>query len=250
MVKPEPVGCLCSGDVLTYECTVIGEGDAGVTIWKGSAFDNHCEGSKMELQLLHSRYNATSGEVKFCEDRILEARSVKVENNSYTSQLNVTLTSNITGKIIECAYDNGHNTTLIGSLEITAGIKLMHDPQYSCIVLIIGLLQSILELCAIVSDISWMRVCPEPHLLLMWNVPECSISAAQYSITASNCGSCPTNTTHNNVTCTNAPTDGRMCTFVIQVYVSENITWSDQQIFNMTQRCSEDSKSLKLYNNL
>ena len=134
IVKPdEPVGCLCPGDVLTYECTVVGVGDAGVTIWKGSAFDNHCEGSKMELQLLHSRYNAISGEVKFCQDMILEARSVKVENNSYISQLNVTLTSNITGKIIECAYNNGYNTTLIGSLEITAGIKLMSTPQYGYI---------------------------------------------------------------------------------------------------------------------
>ena len=118
MVSPESVRCPCPGDVLTYECTVVG---GGVTVWKGSAFDNRCGKSGNELVLLHDRYHGVSGDYKFCEDGSIEARGVRVENSSYTSQLNVTLTSNITGKSIECAHDDGSNLTTIGSLNIEAG---------------------------------------------------------------------------------------------------------------------------------
>ena len=45
-----------------------------------------------------------------------------------------------------------------------------------------------------------------------------------YNILSSNCGSCPTITTHTTVTCTDIPTDGNMCTFAVQTVICENIT--------------------------
>ena len=39
---------------------------------------------------------------------------------SYTSQLHVTLTSDLVNSWIECVYDNGLNEALVGSLNITA----------------------------------------------------------------------------------------------------------------------------------
>ena len=43
------------------------------------------------------------------------------ENNSYTSQLNITVSSDVIGKTIECAYDNyiDYNTTVVGSFTIS-----------------------------------------------------------------------------------------------------------------------------------
>ena len=51
-------------------------------------------------------------------------------------------------------------------------------------------------------------------------------SAFHYNIQASNCASCPTTTNHTNVTCTNIPTAGSMCTFAVWTVVCGNITGS------------------------
>ena len=40
-----------------------------------------------------------------------------------------------------------------------------------------------------------------------------------YNILASNCGSCPTNTAHTTVTCTDVPMDGSLCIFALQTAV-------------------------------
>ena len=89
----------------------------GATVWLGSAFDG-CR--SQEIVLLHSDYSTENGIVhESCGDLIL-AQILKEENGSYTSQLNVTVTSYIIGKSIECAYDDSAgSTTSIGSLNVT-----------------------------------------------------------------------------------------------------------------------------------
>ena len=93
-------GCVCPGDTLTYECTVMGE---VATIWTGSAL--HCTSTNNEIVLLHSRFG--NGQLNSCRYGAIVASSLSVEDNNYTSQLNVTVTPDIAGKTIECASDNG-----------------------------------------------------------------------------------------------------------------------------------------------
>ena len=111
---------LCPGDVVTYECTAV-SGGGGVTIWKGSAFDDHCQESGHEINLLHSRYGLPGGTRRSCEDGTIEGRSIRVENNSYTSQLIIKLNCNLIGKSVECVYDDGIREIAIGSLNIIIG---------------------------------------------------------------------------------------------------------------------------------
>ena len=74
--------------------------ESGGTIWTGSAFNYDCE-----IILLHSRFDTgTSG---ICNNGAIVGRSLSIEGNSYTSQLNVTVTHDTAGKTIECASDNG-----------------------------------------------------------------------------------------------------------------------------------------------
>ena len=78
-------GCVCPGDTLTYECTVMG----GVaSFWTGTAL--YCED---EIVLIHNRFMpsaySTSGS---CNNGTAVARSISVEGNNYTSQLTVTVT--------------------------------------------------------------------------------------------------------------------------------------------------------------
>lgn len=109
--------------MVTYKCTVVSySGAGGVTIWKGSAFDDHCKDSGREIVLLHSRYGLPGGTRQSCEDGVFEGRSVRVESNSYTSHLAVNLNCNlIIGKSVECVYDDGIREIVIGSLNITVG---------------------------------------------------------------------------------------------------------------------------------
>ena len=105
-------GCVCPGEILTYECTAMG----GVsTVWTGSAFN----GPRCEIVLLHSRFlnqgtNVICKKVATC----IVARNLSAEGNNYTSQLNVTVTPDTAGMTVECTSDSGINEILISSFVI------------------------------------------------------------------------------------------------------------------------------------
>ena len=60
-------------------------------------------------------------------------------------------------------------------------------------------------------------------ITFMWTPVFPNCPSAHYNILASNCGSCPTTTNYTTVTCSDVPTDGRMCTFAVQTMVRGNI---------------------------
>jgi hypothetical protein len=107
--------CVCLGDTVTYECTVVGD-NGGITVWTGDFF--RCPNGKREIGLVHNDF--TRERVYTCNDGNVVGRIVRAENGSYTSQLNVTLTPDLVKKSIECAYDNG-TIHRVGSLNITEG---------------------------------------------------------------------------------------------------------------------------------
>jgi hypothetical protein len=94
--------CVCPGDKLTYTCTVQGS-DTGATIWTGTAFLGGCQ--QNEILLLHRQFMSTGGSTRTCNNGAIVGQSLGVQGNSYTSQLNVTITPETAGKTIMCAYD-------------------------------------------------------------------------------------------------------------------------------------------------
>jgi hypothetical protein len=97
-------GCVCPGDILIYECTVM----RGVaTVWTGSALD--CN----EIVLLHSDDEWYNKSGLYCSNGATVARRLSVEGNNYTSQLNVTVTPDTAGQTVECLYDDGLTATLV-----------------------------------------------------------------------------------------------------------------------------------------
>ena len=101
-------GCVCPGDTLSYECTATAMERRGATIWTGSAF-NYCDSN--EIILLHYRFD--TGTNGMCNNGAIVGRSLSVEGNNYTSQLNVTITPDTVGKNIVCLHDNGLYEILI-----------------------------------------------------------------------------------------------------------------------------------------
>ena len=119
-------GCVCPDDVVTYECTVVGGRPGGVTIWRGSGFNCPRSNFGNEMLLLHSHYNSSVDMYLSCNDGHILGSIVRVENDSisliYTSQLNITLNSELLNMSIECVHDNSTDEIVVGSTVIPEGI--------------------------------------------------------------------------------------------------------------------------------
>ena len=68
------------------------------------------------------------------------------------------------------------------------------------------------------SDIGILNINPR-DITFHWTQPNSICSVSHYILTATNCGMCPliAARTDSQITCTNISTDGRMCTFSVQV---------------------------------
>ena len=96
--------CTCPDDnvSLTYKCTDIG---GFATIWTGSVISKLCEDSGHEILLLHCHFELDIYLNKSitCGNGTIVGQSVRVEN-SFTSQLTVTVSSDILGDTVSCAH--------------------------------------------------------------------------------------------------------------------------------------------------
>ena len=70
----------------------------GATVWSGTAFD--CPNN--EITLLHSVFKSGHRAFGICNNGAILAWSLQVVDSYYTSQLKVTLTSDVVGKTIMC----------------------------------------------------------------------------------------------------------------------------------------------------
>ena len=89
--------CFCVGDLLVYECSVFGP---GTTHWEGSVFHDDCGNS---IILRHSQFS-TQGARASCNNDGIVGRSVGVVDQCFTSQLNVTIESNLDSATVSCIH--------------------------------------------------------------------------------------------------------------------------------------------------
>lgn len=88
----------CLDWTLTYECTVMG-GLGGATVWTGTAL--YCP-----IFLSHWYFTDSGGISGSCNNGATVAQSLSVQDNLYTSQLNVIVTHDVAGKTIMCTDSN------------------------------------------------------------------------------------------------------------------------------------------------
>lgn len=113
--------CICSGDTVSYKCTVMGR---GTTLWQGSAFRD-CASN--HIALLHSQFTSDEGAYGTCNNGAIVGWSIAVEDDCYTSQLNVTISTELDGSNVECVYDNGREASAI---DLSMVIKLKGSSQH------------------------------------------------------------------------------------------------------------------------
>ena len=96
---------------------------AGATVWTGTAFD--CPETEDELTFLHTRNRFTNIN-QGCNDGAITGRGIRIEENRYTSQVNITVGSYMDGKSVECVSVHGLHKTLVdnSSIMITSGTMI------------------------------------------------------------------------------------------------------------------------------
>ena len=109
-VIPENTGCACPGAVLTYTCTAFGRGS---TLWMGTAF-NCANGILLRHGLFDSR-DVTG----VCNGGAIKGRSLGVENECYTSELNVTVSPTLNNKTITCTHNSDRGIDNVGTSKLT-----------------------------------------------------------------------------------------------------------------------------------
>ena len=85
-------------------------------MWQGAeVFD--CPAHSNEIALRHTNFGSSvMGE---CNAGAIVGQSLRVEGNSYTSQLSVVYRERLNGKNVTCAHDNGLTVSSRVSLMIT-----------------------------------------------------------------------------------------------------------------------------------
>ena len=112
--------CICPGWV-TYQCTVM-SGFGGATTFRGSFVGCTGSGHKPnEITLFHAKFNQPEGVNGSCNNDTIIGHSFSAENNmSYSSMLNITVTSELMGSTVECINNNGTCTHEVGTVIITS----------------------------------------------------------------------------------------------------------------------------------
>ena len=109
----------CTCETLTLECNVIGFGSTVLSLQGNSII---CD----KITLLHTRYNSGTRSRAVCNNGAtdLVGWSLGVEDNCFTSQLQIKFNDNFAENLVSCIYDNGTAEKVVGNYLIHAVGKL------------------------------------------------------------------------------------------------------------------------------
>ena len=103
----------CPGDVLTTECAIMG---VGATVWQGTAFQ--CVSRSNEIILRHSQLGGSHNCIRTCNNGAIASQALGIVNNSYVSQLNVTVSPELNNTTVECWHSHNLTDTVIKQIQI------------------------------------------------------------------------------------------------------------------------------------
>ena len=107
LVPTTTSNCSCPGEIITYECTIV---SGSFTLWS--------VGAGCQILLRHSQPFTDS--LGTCNNGEVVAQGVEVNNNCFTSQLNILLTLDLDQRTVECSSLRG-DFTGADELSLTTG---------------------------------------------------------------------------------------------------------------------------------
>ena len=82
-------------------------------MWRGTVLSAGCE-----VALLHSAFGGP-GARRVCNNGAVVGYSIGVENNCYTSNLDILVSPELNGRTVECSIDDGVTITPIGTATLS-----------------------------------------------------------------------------------------------------------------------------------
>ena len=199
--------CSCLGFHLAFECAVTGE--AGATVWRGSIFQ--CPSTNNTITLLHSVFTQMRG----CNNGAIIGRGISSQNSCYISQINITTSSSMNNGTVECLYNTGSVTSVIGTSMITViSGKLYYYTEHQ---------KGLMTICFILcpdplpppNDVSILTI-NSTQLAFGWSPVAAECPTIYYSTDTIGCGVCETITHLPIAYCTEVRITGQTCTFAIR----------------------------------
>ena len=192
---------LCPGDIIVINCSIVG---GGITAWNGSSFQCNDHNTNI-IALRHTQFKQSQKPRGTCNNGDIVARAIGVVNDSYISQLNVTVTPALNNTTVKCWHDYNLTETIVKTVDIVlASHKISLDPHLSQV--------------------------GKGKLTFSWDrkTEHCNSSSYQYFIESIGCGDCPQKTNDNYVTCKNVSITHKQCSFTVEVNTSDiNGMWED-----------------------
>jgi hypothetical protein len=115
--------CVCPGRNFTYECSVVG---GLFTVWSGTVVSAGCE-----VTLFHSEFAGVPGAARaICNSGSVVGYNIGVDNNCYTSNLDILVSPGLNRRTVECIIDDGVTNTLINTSTLvitTSKIPKLND---------------------------------------------------------------------------------------------------------------------------
>ena len=105
--------CVCPGRNFTYECS-IDNVNALFTVWRGTVISAGCE-----ITLFHSDFGIPGAARAVCNSGAVVGYNIGVENNCYTSNLDILVSPGLDGRTVECIMDDGVTNTLIDTATLS-----------------------------------------------------------------------------------------------------------------------------------
>ena len=119
--------CVCSGRNFTYECSVVG---ALFTVWRGTVISAGCE-----ITLFHSDFGIPGAARGVCNNGAVVGYNIGVENDCYTSNLDILVSPGLNGRTVECIMDDGVINTLIDTATLSISNATSKTIIGTCIIL-------------------------------------------------------------------------------------------------------------------
>ena len=203
----EDASAHCPGELLVVECSVMG---GSATVWQGTALEQCMHNTEKGIILRHSQFHVPGKNSGSCANEAIVARAIGVVNNSYVSELSVTVTPEMNNKTVECVQSSNISEPAIKTIIITVVSDIMSQNPHPTD--------------AQLSNVS------QGELTFSWapEVKHCINSSSRfyYFIESNGCGSCPHETYMNYVTCNNVSSKSKLCSFTVGANATDGI-WKD-----------------------
>ena len=181
-------------------------------MWRGTDISGSCE-----VVLFHSMFGVPGAARGVCNNGAVVGYNIGAENNCYTSNLDVLVSSELNGRTVECIIDDVTTSRVIDTSTLfitTSKIKIISVTYIIYIV----------HAAPFPPPTNVQLVMAGPgELTFSWSPPQQRCPYLTFNVISNDCGTCQNNSAFSNMTCREF-TLPSTCTLTVQSIICGNLS--------------------------